>query len=596
MRASIGERLFAPVRQLAPTTTWWRLVLLTSDVAVFNFLFYQALRSVLLQPIGYTTALGSTAWVIAFLGALLVLHGLKPRQDRGATRAGLALELAVCGGILGLAALAASFTTTEKGFDYSWLRVEMIKTPLWFAMFTRTAPGFTAVFLAIGALLAWRTVAAPRSVLVRLIPGFALAAFIPEVLYTFSSVADFPGVYLTIFSAPLLVFWILLLCRMSVFAFRLLPSVLHVSLIALAYMGIIPVTGLANEFTCEAPGCGPSRPNRFGVARLYPSGDDSPGPTFAFVRKMVLSNDEAFFSYGPTCGIYAVQRETGALRRLSTDGVVRDLSWSGDGQALWATNWLAGDLIAIDPAGLQPICSVDLFEQGMPTPWSFAVDRDTDHVYMSNVTLPILAELSVHMKQGDCRAVVGRRIDFHASGYTRFTDGAFGLHVDRRRDRLYVLVGMLGGRYEIGLVEIELSSFTVLRDLRLPAGTSLIPVHGRDTALLPSYYLDAIYEVSLTRMAVVRTIRAAPTITAIEQDQKRGLFYATSRTTGELLVIDDAQGEVVRSFAVGAKPDALRLDPATDQLFLASGRGVFRIDLARFCGETSVNRGEATAQ
>ena len=103
-----------------------------------------------------------------------------------------------------------------------------------------------------------------------------------------------------------------------------------------------------------------------------------------------------------------------------------------------------------------------------------------------------------------------------------------------------------------------------------------------DKVSAPEYDDDMIYEVSLPNMAVVRTIHAAPTITAIEQDDKRGLFYATSRTTGELLVIDDARGEVVRSFAVGAKPDALKLDAGADQLFLGSSRGIFRIDLGRF--------------
>jgi hypothetical protein len=188
----------------------------------------------------------------------------------------------------------------------------------------------------------------------------------------------------------------------------------------------------------------------------------------------------------------------------------------------------------------------------------------------------------VHMERGNCHVTVNRKINFHATGYTRFPDGAFDLHLDRARNRLYVMVGMLDGKYKMGLVEMELSSFKVLRDLRLPAGPTLVAVRGRNTALLPSYYGDQIFEVSLPDMRLVRTIPAAPTITEIEQDEKRGVFYATSRTAGELLVIDDARGEVVRSFAVGAKPDALKLDAAADQLFLGSARGIFRIDLPRF--------------
>jgi hypothetical protein len=110
----------------------------------------------------------------------------------------------------------------------------------------------------------------------------------------------------------------------------------------------------------------------------------------------------------------------------------------------------------------------------------------------------------------------------------------------------------------------------------------LVPVHGRETLLIPSYYGDLIFEVSLPQLALVRTIRATPTISAIEQDEKRGLFYAISRTSGELLVIDDRRGEVINRFAVGAKPEAMRLDAAADQLFLGSAAGIFRVDLARF--------------
>jgi hypothetical protein len=581
MSLSISEGIFGPFARFAPRATWSRFLLLAVDVAVFNLVFYELLRSVLLQPLGYTTALGVVVWLGMFVAVLLVLHGLKPRQGRPKL-SGFVVELLIFGGLLVLAAFEAGFKTTDKGIDYSWLRVEVIKAPLWFAMFTRACPGFTAVTVGVIALLAWTSLSSPRSVLIRILPGVAVAVFIWLISTTFSPLTDGAGFYVIFFSAPLVAFWVSLAFRASVLAFRMCPFVLHTLLIALTYIGVLPVIGLAPEFVCESPSCGPSQPNRFGVARLFPQGDAKPDSSFAFLRKMVLAGDRAFFSYGPTCGIYAVQRDTGALQNLPIPGLIRDLRLSADGRNLWATNWMRGDFLAIDPQSLKPICAADLFRQGMATPWGFVVDRESGLVYMSNVTLPIVAELTVEMQGENCGVKVDRSIDFHATGYTRFTDGAFDLHVDRARNRLYVLVGMLEGRFEIGLVEIELSSFTVLRDIRLPAGTTLVPVRGRDTVLLPSYYGDSIYEVSLPSMTLVRTISAAPTITAIEQDERRNVFYATSRTTGELLVIDDARGAIVRSFAVGAKPDALKLDTATDQLFLGSGRGVFRIDLARF--------------
>ncbi|MBI3784765.1 MAG: hypothetical protein HY270_15335 [Deltaproteobacteria bacterium] len=581
MNVPIGERIFGPFLKVAPRHTWSRFLVLAVDVAVFNLIFYETLRSLLLEPLGYTTAAGTMAWLAAFASLLFLLHGLKPRQ--GAPRlAGLMFEIVIFAGIFGLAAYAASFTTTDKGVDFSWLRIEIVKTPLWFKMFVKACPGFTTFAVVAVSVLAWRWVSSPQSRFVRLAPGIAVAAFIPAIVATFLPMTDDGSkwqFYVVMFTGPLIGFWILLACRASVLAFRMFPFVLHTALIALSYIGLIPVNALSPEFVCEG---GASQPNQFGVARLFPPDDKKPDPSFRFLRKMILSDDRAYFSYGPTCGIYSVQRDTGALQQLPMRGLLRDIGWSKDGNSLFATNWMRGDFMAINGATLKPVCSADIFHQGMATPWSFVVDDTSDHVYMSNMTLPIVAELTVHMDADDCRVHIDRSIDFHATGYTGFTDGAYGLHVDRKRDRLYVLVGMLEGRFEMSLVEIELSSFTVLRNVRMPAGATLVPVRGRDTVLLPSYYLDTIYEVSLPDMKLVRTIEAAPTITAIEQDEKRGVFYATSRTTGELMVIDDASGKVLRSFAVGAKPEALKLARDADQLFLGSGRGIFRIDLARF--------------
>jgi hypothetical protein len=582
MRLSLAEHLFQPIVRLAPQRTWTRFLWLLADVALFNLVFYQALRSVLLQPLGLVSLATTVGWLATLVVALVILHGLKPRRRR-MSLAGLAFELLLFGTFLALVAYAADLKTTEKGFDYSWLRIEVIKVPLWFEMFGRTTPGFTAAAIAFFLGLAWRTAAAPTTLWLRLLPGPAVGGLAATIARTFTAVADEAAAfYVAVFSAPLVFFWALFASGASVLAFRSVPFVLHATLIALTYSGTLPLSGLSPEIACESPACGPTAENRYGVSRLYPTGGGSTDASFAFLRKMLLSHEHAFFSFGPTCGVYAVHRRSGELRKVGIDGLIRDMDWDPSRTQLWATNWTKGDFLALDATALRPICRADLFGQGVPTPWGFVTEERSGMLYLANVTPPIVAEIRASTAAGRCEVKVQRSIDFHANGYTRFTDGAFDLHVDPDRNRLYALVGMLDGRYEIGLVELELDSFRLLRDLRLPSGPTLRKIRGRDAAFLPSYYRDSLYEVSLDEMRLLRTIQAAPTITAIEQDEKRGLFYATSRTTGELLVIDDARGEVVRRFNVGAKPEALKLDPAKDELFVAGGRGVFRIDLNRF--------------
>lgn len=557
-------------------------MVLAVDVTLFNLVFYNMLWALLLQPLGFASVLGVVAWIGALVAIAVVLTLLQPWKGWRSVAGFIAMLGAVAVFCIVVTLLAG--VKPEKGGDFSWLRVEVVKVPLWLGMLIKACPGFTVLFVVTAAFLAWRMVVAPRSKLVRLVPAFASIAFWWAIHHTFSAFphAEEEIPFEIFFCGPLVGFSVLLGFGATVPAFRLLPLVLHTALIGLSYLGIIPVHRLAREFvTTPAAGGGPPVANRFGVTRLFPPGDEQPGAPFTFLRKMVLSSERAFVSFGPTCGIYSVDREMGALRELTTSGLVRDMNWSPDGRYLWATDWTLGDFIAVDPDTMRSHCAVDVFHQGLATPWNFVVAGDK--VYASNVSMPIVAELSVELDGDACRVTVDRQIDFHATGYTRFTDGAFGLYVDRARNRLYVVVAMLDARYEVGLVEVDLSSFTVVRDLRLRAGGMVIvPVNGRETILIPSYYGDLIYEISLPQMALVRTIRATPTITVIEQDDRRGLFYATSRTSGELLIIDDARGEVIRTFAVGAKPEAMRLDAATDQLFLGSARGIFRIDLARF--------------
>jgi len=134
----------------------------------------------------------------------------------------------------------------------------------------------------------------------------------------------------------------------------------------------------------------------------------------------------------------------------------------------------------------------------------------------------------------------------------------------------------------VGLVEIDLESFKIMSDLRLPAGTSIFPVEGTKSVLLPSYYYDEIYEVSLTDMEFIRTIEAEASIFSIEYDQKRGLIYATSRTSGHLQVIDYDSGKTLKKVAVGAKPEPLYFDRAMDRLYTGSKLGIIQIDLGEF--------------
>lgn len=579
------ERLRTFVAQRAPTSLGGRALLLLVDAVLFNVVFYEMMRALLLRPLGYASMATTVLWVIAFASVAVGLQTLHPYRGTR-TLLGFGSQLLVISAFAVTVTKLAAMKTVDKGGDFSWLRIEIVKVPLWLTMFFKTCPGTASLMLAVILLCAWRMLAAPRSLWIRAVPLLILVTFwfyVHSVFGSFPNHEGKPGLYTVMFCGPLAAFAVLFASGALASALRTVPLVMHMGLIGLSYVGLSPMHAAAPQFetVATAPGATPLT-NAYGVTRLFPHDAKDLTPAMVFLRKMVLTPDNIYVSFGPTCGIYKIQRRSGEVLEANFRGLVRDMGFSPDGRSLWGVNQMTGDLMAIDPDSLRVQCVADMFRLGLAVPWGFTVDKDTAKVFLSNVTLPIVAELSVQMQGPTCSVHIDRSIDFHRNGYTKFTDGAFGHYLDRAHDRLYVLVGMLEGRFEMGLVEVELSTFRVLRDLRLPAGAAIIAVHGQHTALLPSYYDDFVYEVDLTTMRILRRVRAAPTIIDIEQDDKRGLYYATSRTAGELLVIDAKRFEVVRRYAVGAKPEALGLDTAADQLFVGGSKGIFRIDLKRF--------------
>jgi hypothetical protein len=251
-----------------------------------------------------------------------------------------------------------------------------------------------------------------------------------------------------------------------------------------------------------------------------------------------------------------------------------------DGKRICGSNWQDSKFLMIDPVTLAVRCALDLAKYNVFTPWEFIVFKE--RVYVSNVTYPMVTELYLNTDPGECNLTLGKNINFFEEGYTKLTDGAFGLYIDQTRNRLYVLVGMLEGKYLMGFVEVDMDTFKIQRDIRLPAGTTVFPVEGTDSVLLPSYYYGKVYEVSLSTMKLLRTIDAEPGIFSMEFDRKRNMIYASSRAAGVLLVIDYESGRTIKRVPIGAKPEPLYFDRNEDCLYVGSKLGILKISLDQF--------------
>ena len=573
---------------------WRRLLFLGLDISLVNLLFYLFLRACVLFPLKFTGLLEIIGWGAAFIitlyfSSLWLTWNRKPALWRFAGQAFCFLLFAA------LLTWLSSIEPSAKGEDYSWLRPEMIKVPLWLGMFIPMSPIFTAVCVAVLGVLMGLAIIKPGHRLLRLIPtGVALIlcylvlkVFLPT-LGPLGDPATSPPrtnalvLYLLFFAGPSILFSLLFWIRWFGSAFRLAPLVFHMTMIFMNYIGLLPahsvwdVVPLATEnypYVKSLPG----------VSLIYPPPGTDADSSFLFLRKMILTPRTIYVNYGPTCGLLAIDRKSGSGRQLLIPGLMRDLQLAPDGKKLWGLNWLNGDFLVIDPDTLTVSCVCDLFNINLTTPYNFIADGD--RMFMTNVTHPIVAQLSWHDPADACSLKKDRTLDLHQIGFTKFTDGAFGMFLDRPRRRLYVSVGLVTDANLSSMAEIDVDTFQVTRDVKLTGGNPIFPLENRHHVLVPSYYNADLHEVSLDDMRIVRTIKAGPNVVSFVQDSGRGLFYVLCRAPGTLQVIEDATGRIVMEVPVGPKPEPIWLDRESDQLYLASGIGVLKIDLKIFLAE-----------
>ncbi|NLH50683.1 MAG: hypothetical protein GX444_19075 [Myxococcales bacterium] len=570
-----------PDRKLASAKPWAGWLFLFFDLLAFNALFYCFLKSLLFLPLGYSGPAAVLTWGALFTLELYLASRVRLLGKR-LSLGGFFAQAALFLGVAGVVSLLARITPTGVDTDWSWLVPEIIKTPLWFRMFAKNSWLFTGAVSAVILGLMWTAVRSPRSRYLRVIPLAALLLVAWRIRIAFGETEkDDPVLYLVFFAGPVLVFAVLCFFRWYRLAFRAAPIMLHLLLVGLNYIGVLPVNSVYDWVPSHDGG--KSYVERLpGATRLYAPTPQEARTSFLFARRIFPVGERLIFSYGPMgmTGIFSLDLKSGAVNRATLAGLVRDLKPSPDGRTLRGVNWQEAKFILLNAENLRPECACDLNPFRLKTPWE--AEFDGDRAYISNVTFPILTELAVGENQNPCALTLRRTIDFHAQGYTRFTDGAFDIYVDAARRRLYLLVGMLGGEYQMGLVEVDLDEFRVLRDLRLPAGTAILPVPEKGTLLLPSYYYDRLFEVSPTEMKVRRVIAADPSVFSLAFDPQRNRIYTASRTTGKLAVIDYDSGRTLKHVPIGAKPEALYLDRAADCLYLGSQAGIIRIDLAAF--------------
>lgn len=592
--SKFGDRAFRRIPTIAPDRPIPLFFLIWVDAIVVNLVFFQLTKSLVFYGIGYASVFGILGASLAFLAVTGLFHGLNPWGREPSTGRWLGEVLPFAVFAVFVTALS-NIETSQKGIDGSWLRPEMVKTPLWLKLFVPLSPWYMWLCVALVSVIIWKAIRNPRSWMIRLLALGAVFFLILKIIVVLAPSAGSPltptdswfrtklyPFYIAYFAGPSILFAILLWRHRFSLAFRTVPLAFHMSLIAFNYLGALPVQSIYDVIPIKAE-AGFETKIIPGVTMIYPPPGANADGSFVFLRKMLLTPTKIFVNYGPTCGLYSIDRSSRFTRRIDLDGLMRDLQPARNGQSMMGLNWMTGDFIAIDMENLEVQCRKDLFPDKLTTPWLFA--RHEDRLFISNVTPPIVAEYGWPDPEKPCGMYKKHSLDFHEIGFTPFTDGVYGIHVEPEWSRLYAVVGLLEDRFILALVEIDLETFKPLRDIRLRAGTAVFPINGRKSLLVPSYYTSELHEIDLTSMTLVRTIHTDPNIVSLVHDTRRGLFYAVARASGHLQVISDREGRVLRTIPIGTKPEPLALDENTDQLYVGSSLGIIEIDLPKFLGE-----------
>lgn len=572
-----------------------RFSLALLDILAVNFLFFQLVRAVVLQPLQFYTTWEVIVWAALLLGVLTGVDVIGVWEFERSSKPRLWLQSAALIGFVVYFAAKSNEVVTAKGWDFSWLRPEVIKVTYWIKMLAPLSPGFTALYAVVVLWLLVLAIRTPRNAWLRWVPtvgallliGKTTSIFAPYVFAgSETGIAARPAgtllYYLLMFAGPASAVAFFMWLRSYSLAFRLIPLTFHMAQIALHYMGTLPVASIYEVMPFgDMSKLAVSRNE--GVSVFFPPPGEKAGSSYLFLRKLLVTPQSMYLNFGPTCGMYAIDRQSRRMRTLPIPGLMRDLQLSQRPGEIWGLNWLNGDFVSIRAEPLEVLCQRDLFEMGITTPYNMIVDGD--RLYISNVTRPIVAEFGWDDPQNSCSLKLRRYLDLHSAGFTKFTDGAYGMHLDRETDHIYLVAGFMADENISAVVEIDLESFTISRSVRLTAGNPIFPINGRRSVWVPSYYTAEMHEISLDSMTVRRTVPAGPNLVSLVQDEKRGLFYGLCRAPGTLQVIEDASGRIVRSVYVGAKPEPLWFDRDNDRLFLASGTGIIEVDLPVFLGE-----------
>lgn len=186
---NIPQFLYKSLTGYHPERNSIRLLFLWIDVILINYIYYNLLISILFKPLGYSSTSHIAFWGILFFIILFILNQLHS-QGSQTSRKRFIVQVATFLLFAVILSLFSNMAILRKSFDFSWLRVEMIKVPLWLGLFTKISPIFTINFLIFITVLMWVTIVSQKNRTVWIIAGLAVIAVEWIIIDTFTAFSN----------------------------------------------------------------------------------------------------------------------------------------------------------------------------------------------------------------------------------------------------------------------------------------------------------------------------------------------------------------------------------------------------------------------
>lgn len=458
---------------------------------------------------------------------------------------------------------------TQKGYSNLWYSMDWHRFWMNWILVFKTSPVFFIVFAA--ALAAVIRAKMTNRIAARiLIPALLLACY-GFMWFEGNALVDWEQRNLEVFALPLAPAFALSLFRFNRAFSRMFIAGAMFSLVGFFYFGFLPA-----RYWFGAPAY-PAY-----IERLYPAEHGKSAVSLMFTRTMFVTRDNrhVYLSYGATCGLLDIDTERKELGgNIKVRGMMRKIWSRNDTNYIFGFDDLYSDFHVFSKAPFRNVKVTDMFSKyGLVSPLWFDMSSDMRNLYViTNENSEI-----IRYKLSGFDLNLERHLNLKKAGLTDFSSGGYVIINDEKAGSLFVLFGIVSWKMDYIVSEHDADTLELKHEIRLPEAGLFLEYSPQTRSIFSSsFYGRNLYEIDRDTFRLRRVIKGPLSSRSVVYDGARGLLYSGSYAEGDVQIIDYKTGSLLKRIFIGPKVTTLTLSDDNRYLYIASGFGLFRLDLDR---------------